>query len=88
MKIKYHKNFEKRFKKLSAPLKDKTITSIGRFAENPFDERLKNHALKGRLSGKRAFSVAGNVRVIFEEFDGYVLVVMLDVGSHSQVYVS
>lgn len=86
MKIKYHKNFEKRFKKLSPSLKDKTISAIQKFSKNPSDKALKNHPLTGKLKGKRAFSVTGDFRVVFEEYDDYVLVIMLDVGSHAQVY--
>lgn len=38
------------------------------------------------MKGKRAFSVTGDMRIIFEEFDDYVLVIMLDIGTHAQVY--
>lgn len=86
MKIKYHKHFEKRFKKLSPSLKENVIAAIEKFTEDPFDKTLKNHQLTGKLKGKRAFSVTGSVRVIFEECDDYVLVIMLDVGTHAQVY--
>lgn len=87
MRIKFHKNFDKRFKKLPDKLKKKTISAIRKFAKNPFDPTLRNHALTGNLIGKRAFSVTGDVRIIFEEFDNYVLVIMLDLGTHSQVYI-
>lgn len=86
MKIIYHKRFEKRFKKLPLNLKEKTISAIQHFSKKPFDPLLKNHALTGKLSGRRAFSVTSNIRIIFEEYDNYVLVIMLDVGTHNQVY--
>lgn len=86
MKIRYHKFFEKRFKKLSKGLQEKTLRAIQRFAENPFDSVLKNHALRGKMKGKRAFSVTGDIRIVFEEYNQYVLVIMLDVGSHAQIY--
>ena len=86
MKIKYHKKFEKRFKKLSPSLKNKTVLAVEKFTKNPFDKTLGNHPLAGKLQGKRAFSVTGIIRVVFEEYDDYVLVVMLDIGNHSRVY--
>ena len=86
MKIKYHKKFEKRFKKLSPSLKSKTVLAVEKFTKDPFDKTLGNHPLTGKLQGKRAFAVTGDVRVVFEEHDDYVLVVILDVGSHPQVY--
>lgn len=86
MKIRFHKNFEKKFKKLPPELKKKTVSAIEIFMKNPTDPTLRNHQLKGLMKGKRAFSVTGDVRIIFEEIDGYVLVIMLDVGTHNQVY--
>lgn len=86
MKIQFHKNFERAFKKLPKKLKEKTIVAIQKFSKNPFDKILRNHPLQGRLSGKRAFSVTGDMRVIFEEQENYILVIMLDVGTHNQIY--
>lgn len=86
MRIKYHKRFEKRFKKLSPSLKDKTVLAVRKFIKDPFDKTLGNHPLAGKLQGKRAFSVTGNIRIVFEEYDSYILVIMIDVGSHPQVY--
>lgn len=86
MLIRFHKNFEKRFQRLSPKLKQKTHETLRKFAKNPFDPALKNHALTGHLQGKRAFSVTGDIRIIFEECDQYVLVIMLDIGTHNQVY--
>lgn len=86
MKIRYHKKFEKRFGKLSPSLRNKTLAAIEKFAHNPIDATLKNHKLTGKLEGKRAFSVTGDYRVVFQEHQDYVLVIMLDVGTHAQVY--
>ena len=86
MQIQFHANFEKRFRKLSEKLKEKTRGALEKFFKDPFHPSLKNHALHGELEGKRAFSVTGNLRVIFEEHENYFLVIMLDVGTHSQVY--
>jgi addiction module RelE/StbE family toxin len=86
MYIQYHKKFEKRFTKLTPQLKQKVKKCIERFDQNPFDTQLRNHALTGKLIGKRAISVMGDMRIIFEEQNNYVLVIMLDVGTHNQVY--
>lgn len=86
MKLKFHKNFEKAFKKLHKDLKEKVILTIEKFANNPHDQILKNHELKAHLRGKRAISVTSNLRIIFQEYDHYVIVIFLDVGNHNQVY--
>lgn len=64
----------------------KIDTALVRFKSNPLDAALYNHPLKGAMTGKRAISVTGDVRIIFEEYNNYVLVIMLDVGTHNQVY--
>lgn len=86
MQIKYHKNFEKNFKRLSSKLKQKTLEAIKKFTKDPHDPMLRNHSLKGQLKGLRAFSVTGDVRIIFKEKDNYILVIMLDIGIHNHVY--
>jgi len=86
MKLRFQKSFEKSYKKLLHSLKEKTRVAIKLFAKNPLNPKLKNHALGGKMKGKRAFSVTGNVRIVFQEFDDYTLVLMLKVGTHNQVY--
>ncbi len=86
MKIVYHRRFEKQFKKLSVKLQEKCIERISLFAREPYHPTLRNHSLVGKLDGKRAFSVTGDVRIIFIEEDGYVVVTFLDVGTHSRLY--
>lgn len=86
MKIIYHKRFEKQFKKLTPKFKNKVIEVIGIFINDPLDKRLLNHNLKGNLLGKKAISINSDLRIIFEEFDDYTLVVFLDLGTHNHVY--
>ena len=42
MKIRYHKVFEKQYKKLSHKNKQRTIEVIEIFIRNPHDKRLRN----------------------------------------------
>ena len=86
MIVREHRKFRKQYKKLSSKIQKKVQEKIGLFIENPLDIQLKNHALSGDMQGKRAISVTGDIRIIFEEFEDYTLVIMLDVGSHAQVY--
>ncbi|MBD3270116.1 type II toxin-antitoxin system mRNA interferase toxin, RelE/StbE family [Candidatus Peregrinibacteria bacterium] len=86
MRIRYHKSFLKSYRKLDVITKGKVKNAIVLFCQNPKDVRLYNHGLKGRLFGKRAIKVTGDVRIIFEEYDDYLEVLFLDVGTHNQVY--
>lgn len=86
MIVEFHKRFEKDFKKLHPKLKQKTYLAIEKFKENPFDRQLHNHTLHGNLKNVRAISVTGDLRIVFKEFDNYVTVLLLRVGTHNQVY--
>lgn len=86
MNLHFHKEFEKSYKKLSPKIKQKVDVVVAKFRSNPHDALLRNHRLKGDMFGRRAISVTGDVRIIFEEHDNYVMVVMVDVGTHPQVY--
>ena len=45
---------------------------------------LFDHPLTGKLEGKRAFSITGDIRVIYVETDDAI--VLFDIGTHAQVY--
>lgn len=60
---------------------DKRYTS---FFDGERGRPLDDHALEGRMAGKRAFSITGDVRVVYEETSDYII--FLDVGTHAQVY--
>ncbi|HVC36450.1 MAG TPA: type II toxin-antitoxin system mRNA interferase toxin, RelE/StbE family [Candidatus Dormibacteraeota bacterium] len=85
--IKRDKTFEKHFKQRINP-NDKLVKLFGQrlesFISGELGYPLYDHALTGKLKSKRAFSVAGDIRVVYIELEDYI--VFLDVGSHNQVY--
>ena len=85
--IKRDRTFEKHFKQRISS-NDKLIGQfkerLALFIAGQLGYPLHDHALTGRLSGKRAFSVAGDIRVIYVELED--MTVFLDIGSHNQVY--
>lgn len=54
------------------------------FIENKSNSILKDHALKGIRSEYRAFSITGDIRVVYEKVSGGIL--FHDIGTHNQVY--
>lgn len=86
MIILYHKKFLKSYKRLPVNLKKKIDSKLQIFAVDPFSRELKNHKLKGSMQMERSISVTRDIRIIFEEYDKYTLVLMLDVGTHNKVY--
>ena len=84
--IRLSKDFEKHYKQRIAPIKNLKAVYRTRVAAFHGGERgypINDHPLKGKLKGKRAFSIAV-IRVIYEETDEAII--FLDVGSHNQVY--
>lgn len=85
--IKRDKTFEKHFKQRIS-VNEKVLTQFKErltlFMNSELDYPLHDHALVGKLAGMRAFSVTGDIRVIYIELEDSI--VFLDIGSHNQVY--
>ncbi len=86
MRIDFHKRFKKQYRKLPQNIRTKVDSTLRQFRQDPFQPKLRNHALTGSMKGKRSISVTGDMRIIFEEFDDYTVVIMLRVGNHGRLY--
>lgn len=87
MRIDYHRNFLRNFKKrvVNNPALDlKFKERLKLFERDPQNQVLRNHKLAGSKSNYWAFSITGDVRVIYTKNDG--LIIFYDIGSHNQVY--
>ena len=87
MKILYHRNFVKNYKKRIASnskLVSKFKLQLEILLENPSNSVLKNHRLIGQMVEYRSFSVTGDIRVIYRLKGKNIL--LYDIGSHNQVY--
>lgn len=85
MNIKFHKNFEKKYKKLSTKLKLQVKERNKLFSENPFNPILNNHALQGKYVGYRSINLTGDVRIIYKLLDKDT-VLFSEIDSHSNLY--
>lgn len=85
MKIRFDKNFEKQFKKLTPKLKLQTRNRINIFIINPNDSKLRLHQLKGVYSDYFSINITGDVRALYYEEEGEYTVFAM-IGTHSQLY--
>ncbi len=85
MKIKFHKNFEKQYKKLKINEKKKVISKLTLFFEDEFNPILNNHPLRGAYNGYRSSNINGNIRAIYKR-TSRDLVVFVAVDTHSNLY--
>ena len=86
MKILFAKRMTKQYWKLRETERKRVDDGIDLFRRDPFDLVLQNHPLKGPMKGARAISAGFDLRIIFQERENYMVVLMLAVGSHEEVY--
>lgn len=88
MRIELHPEFKKSYKKRVSnrpKLVLRTSQRIKLFQENPYNPILKDHPLVGSKNNLRAFSVAGDIRVVYLR-KAADHIILLDIGTHNQVY--
>ena len=88
MTIEFSTDFKKAWKHRIAPFPKIVVRAeerIALFISNPRHSLLKNHALAGRKIQLRAFSITGDIRIVYAPFSK-TNVRLLDIGTHNQVY--
>ena len=79
------KAFDKQYAKLNVKVKDAFKSRVTIFKSNPFDIRLRNHALKGKYLGYRSIDITGDVRALYT-VHGDTVFIFGFIGTHSQLY--
>ena len=77
---------ERRFFKYHQNLIDKYAEVLKKLQLNPFDSSLKTHKLKGDLKAFYACSLTHEYRIIFIFLIQNEQLVLVDIGSHDEVY--
>ncbi|NJD21869.1 MAG: type II toxin-antitoxin system mRNA interferase toxin, RelE/StbE family [Melioribacter sp.] len=88
MEFIWDSGFKRSFRKkiyFNKVLLTKFKEKINLFTHNPFDPQLKTHKLSGTLKDCWAFTLDYETRVIFK-FLGTDKVLLIDVGTHEEVY--
>ena len=86
MKIEYHKQFRKHYQKRIAhnpALVKRFVERLRTLQIDLDDPSLRNHELMGDKIGYRAFSVTGDIRVVYK-IEGEDIR-LYDISSHNQV---
>ena len=86
MQLFRHKNFKKQYQKLSAGQQASVDEAILLFYEDPFNTKLRNHPLKGKYMNCNSIDAAFDLRIIFVQEKNYIVVILLKVGSHNQLF--
>ena len=89
MNIKYSATFKKQYKKAPKKIQEKVKERISRFAQNPTNQMLNNHALTGKYQGYRSINITGDWRTIYSiriDLKSKQEYYFELVGTHSQLY--
>jgi len=85
--------FKRSFKRLikkNPQLQNQILAILELLGNDPLNPSLKSHKLTGQLDGLWACSVSYDCRIIFafkkEAVTGNDLIVLVDIGSHDEVY--
>ncbi len=85
MKIVFHKEFEKRYRKLRSGEKRRFQEKRNLFFENEFHPLLENHPLRGKYQGYRSISIGGDLRVVYKRIKRDIFL-FAKIGTHSELY--
>ncbi|KKT41007.1 MAG: Plasmid stabilization system [Candidatus Giovannonibacteria bacterium GW2011_GWA2_44_13b] len=85
MKVVFHQNFKKQYRKLRKNQQQKFDDQLSIFLENPFDPLLNNHPLQGKYEGFRSINVGGDLRAIYEMAEKDIAY-FIAIDTHSKLY--
>ena len=86
MKLIPHKKFTKQLKLLPRKIQLRAKDRLQIFQNNPFNPILRNHELRGKYEGFRSINITGDYRLVFEEREDGSVVLLLMIGTHSDLY--
>ncbi|MEK7520270.1 MAG: hypothetical protein AAB581_03465 [Patescibacteria group bacterium] len=84
MRVVYHKNFEKKFRKLPAKVKERFYGRLALFYKNKHAKTLNNHSVDTAYPGVRSINITGDYRALF--YDVGETVTFLTIGTHTELY--
>ncbi|MFZ2521924.1 MAG: type II toxin-antitoxin system mRNA interferase toxin, RelE/StbE family [Minisyncoccia bacterium] len=85
MRVVFHKNFEKKYKRLRSSEKDRFKKILNTFIIDPFYPTLNNHVLSGKYGGFRSINIGGDLRAIYKMLDNDMYL-FVTIDSHSNLY--
>lgn len=84
-KYRFATTFRKQYAKLPTAKQDAVDRALILYLDEPSAPRLRRHTLKGEYAGQISISAGGDLRIHLIETKDIIIVVVC-VGSHSQLY--
>jgi addiction module RelE/StbE family toxin len=88
MKVKYTKKFAKQYDKANLKIQTVFKEKVRLFLNDPSNPQLRNHPLKGTLSGYKSINITGDWRALYteDEQEDEMIIIFEMIGTHSQLY--
>lgn len=84
MKIQFHRNFKKQFKKLPVSVQESFSVRLGIFQKTPKHPLLRIHTLQGSLYPLQSMNVTGDYRALF--LIKNKTIIFYEINTHSELY--
>ena len=85
MRVRFHENFEKQYKKLRENEQSRAKDRLSLFLRDEFDPILNNHPLTGRYKGYRSINITGDLRALYKYQNPSVCIFVI-IDTHSNLY--
>lgn len=85
MSIRFHRNFEKQYKKLQKKEQLRAKERLALFLQDEFDPILNNHPLRGKYQGYRSINIMGDLRAVYAHQSVDVRI-FAAIGTHGNLY--
>lgn len=85
MKIRFHKNFEKQYKKLRKNEQLQAGERLSLFTRDEFNPILGNHPLSGKYKGYRSINITGDIRALYK-YQNPATCIFVIIDTHSNLY--
>ena len=85
MRVRFHRNFDRSYRKLPATIKNQFKKRLKVFLEDPFDPVLRNHALHGEWRQFRSINVTGDFRAGYRML-GNGVAEFVHIDTHGNLY--
>ena len=85
MTLKYLPKFKKQYKKLPQNFQKQFDNRMRLFVQDPTNQLLRIHPLKGNYAGYWSLNVNGDIRALYK-IQGDEIVIFALIGTHSELY--
>ncbi len=85
MKIRFHDNFEKQYRKLRKNEQSQVGERLSIFSADEFNPILNNHPLFGKYKGYRSVNITGDIRALYK-YQNPSTCIFVIIDSHSNLY--